>query len=267
VRYIPETANLSLESELRDSYRREHLKELAPDAPNGAAPEGEWIQLVGSSYDRKIYGFEIPTTEEQDARLIQDFNARRNRGHFNLLFHNCADFARSVIDRYYYPHAMRRNWISDVGITTPKQLVRSLERTSRKRHVPLRVFVIPQVPGSIPRSIRVDGVLEAFLKRKYVVPVAVLHPIVAGSLALVYLGNGRFDLPKDPAVLDVVALSEAAHEEETLESPLIPAITNLPLLNLEPRQPSELLQKTQNTNEPGTVDEKTPVSLRSGGQM
>jgi hypothetical protein len=258
VKDIPETASRSLETELRDSYRREHLEDLAPDAPNGAAQGGEWIQLVGSSYDRKIYGFEIPTTEEQDDRLIRDFNARRNRGHFNLLFHNCADFARSVMDRYNYPHAIRRNWISDVGITTPKQLVRSLERTSRKRHTPLRVFVIPQVPGSIPRSIRVDGVLEAFLKRKYVVPVAVLHPIVAGSLALVYLGNGRFDLPKDPAVLDVVALSQAAHEEETLESPLMPAATHLPLLSLEP----------QPVNEPGSADEKaTPVSLRSGDQM
>jgi hypothetical protein len=130
------------------------------------------------------------------------------------------------------------------------------------------VFVIPQVPGSIPRSIRVDGVLEAFLKRKYVVPVAVLHPIVAGSLALVYLGDGRFDLPKDPAVLDVVALSEAAQQEETTESRLMPAATNLQLLSLESQQRSEPLQKPQDAEEPGGVEEKpAPVSARSGGQM
>jgi hypothetical protein len=210
---IPKSANLSLESELRDSYRREHLEDLVPDGPKGATPKGEWIQLVGSSYDRKIYGFEMPTTIEQDDRLIEDFNTRSNRAHFNLLFHNCADFSRSVIDRYYYPHATRRNWIADVGITTPKQLVRSLERTSREREIPLQVFVIPQVPGSIPRSIRVDGVLEAFLKRKYVLPVAVLHPVVAGSLALVYLSDGRFNLPRHPAVLDVAALTQNAREQ------------------------------------------------------
>lgn len=210
VKDIPKTANRSLEAELRDTYRREHLKNLVPDGPDGVTPKGEWIQLVGSSYDRRIYGFSIPTSVEQDAQLIRDFNGRENQAHFNLLFHNCADFSRSIINTYYLPHAVRRNWIADVGITTPKQLVRSLERTSRERKVPLQVFVIPQVSGSIPRSIRVDGVLEAFLKRKYVLPVAVLHPIVAGSLAVVYLGGGRFNLPKDPAVLDVTALSQAA---------------------------------------------------------
>lgn len=217
VKEIPKTANRSLEAELRDAYRRQYLQDLIPDGPNGTMPKGEWIQLVGASYDRKIYGFQLPTTVEQDERLIEDFNTRRNTGRFNLLFHNCADFARTVINTYYYPHAMRRNWIADVGITTPKELVRSLQRTSRKRGIPLQVFVIPQVPGSIPRSVRVDGVLEAFLKRKYVVPVAVLQPVVAGSLALVYLADGRFSLPKNPAVLDVAALSQAALELAELE--------------------------------------------------
>jgi hypothetical protein len=256
---IPLTANRSLEAELRDSYRREHLEALAPDTPNGKAPGGEWIQLVGASYDRRIYGFEVPTTEEQDDRLIREFNARRNHAHFNLFFHNCADFARSTIDRYYYPHAMRRNWIADAGMTTPKQLVRSLERTSKKRGVPLKAFVIPQVPGSIPRSTRVDGVLEAFLKRKYVLPVAVLHPIIAGSLALAYLSDGRFDLPKDPTVLDVTALSEAVQQEaamKTGESPLTLTVMHAPLLSQLP-QPQAQSQKTEGTEEPANGNEKT----------
>jgi RES domain-containing protein len=237
VKDIPKTANRSLEAELRDTYRRQYLQDLVPDGPNGETPKGEWIQLVGASYDRKIYGFEIPTTVEQDQSLIEDFNTQRNNVRFNLLFHNCADFSRTVINTYYYQHAMRRNWIADVGITTPKELVRSLERTSRKRGIPLQVFMIPQVPGSIPRSIRVDGVLEAFLKRKYVLPVAVLHPVVAGSIALVYLMDGRFNLPKNPAVLDVTALSEAAQglaelqrssptESVALESAVTLAVTH-----------------------------------------
>ncbi|HZD76258.1 MAG TPA: hypothetical protein VE218_04585 [Acidobacteriaceae bacterium] len=69
------------------------------------------------------------------------------------------------------------------------------------------------MPGSIPRSIRVDGVLEFFLKRKYVLPAAVFHPVVAGSLALVCRKDGRFSLPKNPAVLDVTALGPAAQAE------------------------------------------------------
>jgi hypothetical protein len=248
VKDIPKTANRSLEAELRDGYRRQYLQDLIPDGPNGATPKGEWIQLVGSSYDRKIYGFQIPTTAEQDERLIADFNTRRNTGRFNLMFQNCADFARTVINAYYYPHAMRRNWIADVGITTPKELVRSLERTSRKRGIPLQVFVIPQVPGSIPRSIRIDGVLEAFLKRKYVVPVAVLQPVIAGSLAVVYLADGRFSLPKNPAVLDVTVLSQAAlglaelersspTEPVPTESAVTLAVTHAPALDTDVRGP------------------------------
>jgi hypothetical protein len=281
VKDIPRTANRSLEAELRDSYRRQYLQDLVPDGPNGATPKGEWIQLVGSSYDRKIYGFEVPTTAEQDARLIDDFNTRRNTGRFNLLFHNCADFARTVINTYYYPRAMRRNWIADVGITTPKELVRSLERSSRKRGIPLQIFVIPQVPGSIPRSIRVDGVVEAFLKRKYVVPVAVLHPVVAGSLALVYLTDGRFSLPKNPAVLDVTVLSQAAlglaeversspTEPVPMESAVTLAVTHGSLSSpdtLDLEMPDVAPQENTGDVLPAShsAQESMPVSMRRGG--
>jgi hypothetical protein len=273
---IPKTANRSLEAELRDTYRRDHLEDLVPDGPNGATPKGEWIQLVGSSYDRKIYGFEMPTTVEQDDQLIEEFNTSENRAHFNLLFHNCADFARSAINTYYYPHAIRRNWISDVGITTPKQLVRSLMRTSKQRKIPLQVFVIPQVPGSIPRSIRIDGVLEAFVKREYVLPVAVLNPFVAGSLALVYLGDGRYSLPKNPTVLDVAALSQAALAQAEIErSSPTEAVLMEPALTLVVTHPSAVNGEPQ----PGTEgrisetprvshhveNEAVPASVRTGG--
>jgi hypothetical protein len=279
VKDIPKTANRSLEAELRDTYRRQYLEDIIPDGPNGATPRGEWIQLVGSSYDRKIYGFELPTTVEQDEHLIEDFNTRRNDGRFNLLFHNCADFSRTLINTYYYPHAMRRNWIADVGITTPKELVRSLERTSRKHGIPLQVFVIPQVPGSIPRSIRVDGVVEAFLKRKYVVPVAVLHPVVAGSLALVYLTDGRFSLPKNPAVLDVIALSQAAQglaelqrssptESVPLESAVTLAVTHAAMSGVEVPSPDVPRAEPQENNTEQTaptshgVEEAAPANMR-----
>jgi hypothetical protein len=274
VKDIPKTANRSLEAELRDSYRRQYLEDLIPDRPNGETPKGEWIQLVGSSYDRKIYGFEMPTTAEQDERLIDDFNSRRNAGHFNLLFHNCADFARTVINTYYYPHAMRRNFIADVGITTPKELVRSLQRSSRKRGIPLQVFVIPQVPGSIPRSIRIDGVLEAFLKRKYVLPVAALHPVVAGSLVLIYLTDGRFNLPKNPAVLDVPALSQTAQglaelerssptESLPMQSAVTLTVTRSLSGSVEPPRATEIAVPAAAPN--GKAVQTLPVGAHAGG--
>ena len=58
---IPDTATPKLELKLRDSYRREHLEDLIPDDPKHEIPRGEWIQLLGASYDRRIWGFEVAT--------------------------------------------------------------------------------------------------------------------------------------------------------------------------------------------------------------
>src|SRR6201993_2242872 len=78
---------------LRDRYRRTYLEGIAPDAKNGEAPGGNWYELVGSSYDRTIYGYEIETTPGQDGALIRKLNSSRNVSHFRLVRRNCADFA------------------------------------------------------------------------------------------------------------------------------------------------------------------------------
>jgi len=61
--------------------------------------------------------FEIETTQEQDDEFIQKFNSSPNQRQFNLLFHNCADFARQAVDSYY-PHAVHRSILADMGIMT-----------------------------------------------------------------------------------------------------------------------------------------------------
>ena len=90
---------------------------------------------------------------------------------------------------------MHRNFIADVGITTPKQVAKSLVKYSRRHSdVEFSAFVIPQVPGSIHRSHGVDGVAESLVKsKKYVVPLATLHPFFAGGAVVLYLGQGRFN--------------------------------------------------------------------------
>ncbi len=190
---IPATATARLEMKLRDTYRRNHLMDLVPDDPVHEIPRGEWIELVGASYDRRIYGFTVATTAEQDDALMALFNDRRNISHFNLLFNNCANFSEKVLN-FYYPHSIHRNFIADAGVMTPKQAAKSLVKYARRHpDVEMRTFVIPQVPGTIPRSKPVDGVVESLVKsKKYVVPLAALHPFVAGTLIAAYLGDGRF---------------------------------------------------------------------------
>jgi hypothetical protein len=220
---VPTTADLALEASLRDRYRRDHLEAYAPDVPSGKhageVPEGEWTQLVGASYDRRIYGFEIQTTPEEDQQFMNRYNDSPNAGHFDLLFHNCADFSRTLLN-VYYPHSIHRNYLADVGITTPKQVARSL--TKYAAHHPelnFSTFMIPQVPGSIQRSHPIDGVVESIVKsKKYVVPLAVLNPEVTAGLIVAYLTDGRFKAPKD-ATVEIVP-GEPVTEEPASATPV-----------------------------------------------
>jgi hypothetical protein len=60
----------------------------------------------------------------------------------------------------------------------------------------MSAFVIPQIPGSIPRSHPVDGVVESLVKsKKYLLPMVVLVPEVTGGVVVAYLVDGRMKLP------------------------------------------------------------------------
>ncbi len=219
---VPASVDKAQVAALRDAYRRTHLEELAPDDPEGLAPDGEWNQLVGSAYDRTLHGFEVTSTSEQDARFIALFNDRHNVGHFNLFFHNCADFSRNVLN-LYLPGAIHRNFIADLGLTTPKQVARSLLKYDKEHsEVEVSAFVIPQVPGSVRRSHPVDGVVESLIKsKKYLLPMAVLTPELTAGAIVAYLARGRMELPKDATVFNVddeVTTSEPAAAVSSDES-------------------------------------------------
>jgi hypothetical protein len=227
---IPATVDKEQVLELRDAYRRMHLLEIVPDDNEGGPPKGNWYELIGASFDRKIYGFQIDSTAEQDQTFIDLFNDRRNKSHFNLLFHNCADFSSVALD-VYLPHSIHRNFIADVGLMTPKQLARSLIAYSRKYPaLNLFVFVIPQVPGSVPRSHPIRGVTDSLImSKKYLVPLIIVSPEATGAVALAYLIDGRLKLPKTPPVFDI-------DDNETSGTPDTPATPLRTVLPLHPAQ-------------------------------
>ncbi|MFT4114718.1 hypothetical protein [Silvibacterium sp.] len=211
---IPESADEKMVVRLRDQYRRKHFADIVPDDPKHEIPKGDWTQLVGESYDRRMYGLAVKTTPEQDDALIALFNDRSNTSHFNLLFRNCANFSEGVIN-FYYPHAIHRSFVADAGLMTPKQAARSFNKYAKQHpEMDLRTFVIPQVPGSIPRSTPVDGVIESVVKsKKYVLPLAFLHPFVTGTLVVAYVGDGRFHPDPKSAVF------QPTEEETPLSKP------------------------------------------------
>jgi hypothetical protein len=223
-REVPESADAAAVAAFRNAYRRQHLTTLVPDTEDGRPPRGEWYQLVGAAYDRQLFFFEIETTETQDLEFIREFNSRRNRGHFNLLYRNCADFTRDVIN-FYYPKGLKRSLIADVGITTPKQLAKSMVAYSRKHpELKFSAYTIPQIPGERPHSGPTRGVLESIVKsKKYAVPLVVVNLWVTPMLAAGYLSTGRFRPEKyamaayGPGELyaRAVRAAEAVHAEES----------------------------------------------------
>ena len=250
---VPATVDKDQVAAIRDAYRKAHLLDLAPDK-HGQTPKGEWTELVGSSYDRTIHGFQIDSTPEQDLRFIAIFNDRRNVGHFNLLFHNCADFSRVVLD-IYMPHAIHRNFIADVGLMTPKQVARSLVNYAGKYpETHMTAFVIPQVPGSVPRSHPVDGVAESLVKsKKYLIPLTILAPELTGGVAVAYLADGRMKLPKGAPVFNI-------GDEESDGAPVsaAPAASlQAPSPALSPQGPPAPAPSTSEPMSPAPVPETT----------
>ncbi len=212
---VPLFADAKMVAFLRDRYRRQHLEDIAPDVNHGETPGGNWYELVGSSYDRAIYGFEIATTPQQDEALIRKLNASPNQSHFHLVSNNCADFAKDILN-FYYPKALHRSIIADVGMTTPKQLAKMLTKFSaRHPQIQFSRLVISQVPGSMPRSSTVRGVVDSFFRsKKYIVPSAVVSPVFAGCVAAVYVGTGAGHFDPGQNALVFVA---GSHPEPPLD--------------------------------------------------
>lgn len=205
---VPDWVDARTVAKLRDGYRRLHLRQIAPDREDEEIPRGDWIQLVGSAYDRSLHGFTLPTTPEEDERLVAYLNQRPNERRFNLFYRNCADFAQEIIN-FYYPRAVRRSFVADLAISTPKHAAKALVRYTRSRpELSYSQFMIPQIPGRRP-STNLRGVNESLIRsKKYAAPLIILQPWVAATAATAYLVSGRFNPAAGPqAVCEPAALA------------------------------------------------------------
>jgi len=208
---VPAKVDRSLVDRLRSRYHEVHLLGLG-DVPAGGLTHGGWTELVGASYERRIYAFRFLTTEDQDNALIQQLNSDPNRSQFDLLYENCADFARKILDGYF-PGTFTRTIFPDAAVTTPKQNAHRLVRYARKHpELQLTIFEIPQIPGYRHRSSSNKGVDESLATSLYAIPIFLTNPYVAVGLAVDYLARGRFKLlPKRPYVLSPQTMAILAH--------------------------------------------------------
>lgn len=211
---VPAHVDHELVTRLRDRYHEAHLESLGPDVPQGSIVHGGWTQLIGTAYERRIYAFRFETTEAEDDALIERLNTSPNHTQFDLLFSNCADFARQILNSYF-PRTFRRNIFPDAGMTTPKQIAWKLQRYGRKHpEAQVEVFEIPQVPGYRRMSHANKSIDESFVTTVYAIPITIVNPYVTGGLLVDYLFRGRYHLvPKHPDVLgpqDLTALTAPA---------------------------------------------------------
>ena len=201
--------------QLREQYRQTYLRAIVPDGQQGvefgdgrsmgAGNLEEWWESAGMAYNRRVYAYQVATTPEQDARLIAFLNASENHHLYHLEKTNCADFAAQLVNvAFPIPDAANpknrthlaahNDRIADFGLMTPKEVARSLtDYAALHPELNLRVWQIPQIPGSLPRSRQIRGGAESGLKTKrYLLPLLVLQPEVPAYLATIYLWHGRW---------------------------------------------------------------------------
>lgn len=218
---VPERVDKQTVNRLRDQYHEAHLLGLGTNVPQGGFFSGGWTELIGVAYERRMYAFRFNTTPEQDDAFIARMNDRANKSHFQLLFNNCSDFSRTVLNEYF-PRTFRRSIFPDAGMTTPKQITYKLVRYAKKHpETQLAVFEIPQVPGYRRLSRSNKSISESLITTGYAVPIAILNPYLAGGLFVDYVLHGHYHLiPKDPNELTPETLTALTYSGTPAENPL-----------------------------------------------
>ena len=211
---VPERADRATVQRLRNNYHETELKSLGDQVTSGNFLHGGWKQLVGAAYERRTYAFWFQTTPEQDDALMEKLNAAPNHTKFSLLFSNCADYARDILNNYF-PKKFKRSILPDAGMTTPKQTAFKLANYGRKHpELHLTVFEISQVPGYRRISHSNKDIAESLVTTAYAVPLVLLNPWLTGGILIDYLVRAhRHFIPKHPQVLgpdDLANLSSSA---------------------------------------------------------
>ena len=195
---IPAYATPEAVAALRERYRRQHLEGVFPDGTEHRKKNDEWPETIGAAYDRRLYGYSLATTPEQDRTIVDLLNADANHRAYQLHDTNCADFVANFFN-LDYPGLIRRNRFIDFTLTTPKNIAHSIERYGLAHpESGLRITEVEQVPGSLRRSRPVRGAAEMLLKQKrYAFTLAVIQPEAMPFLYAFYLEDGRWPVGRD----------------------------------------------------------------------
>lgn len=190
----------------RQRYRRQYLGTLVPDGKEGdsaghGGPLEEWWESAGVTFNRRVWGYSLDTTPDQDEHFVAVMNADPNKHLYHLKKTNCADFISDMVN-IFFPHAVHNDRIGDFGLMTPKEVARCVAAFGAAHpELHFHATEIPQLPGSLRRSRPVRGAAESGLKTKrYLFTLAVIQPEVPAGLAVLYFWHGRWKLGEGAVV-------------------------------------------------------------------
>ncbi len=188
--------------ELRQRYRRSFMLKIVPDGTEKDQATDEWWETAGVAYNRRVWGYQIATTREQDEQFIATMNSRPNHHLYHLKKTNCANFAADMVNLYFPGLVKGGDHIADFGLMTPKQVIRSVAAYGEAHpEADLQVIEIPQVPGSLRRSRPVRGAAEAGLKTKrYLATLSIIQPEIVVGLVILYLDHGRWEVGRGATI-------------------------------------------------------------------
>ncbi len=194
---IPLYANGKIRLFTRETVRKKFLSDVVPRGEDGSLPPGRWVEIIGTALNRDLYALTVKTTEEQDAKFIQKYSVLEKNNDFNVLSRNCADFTKDIVN-LFFPGSTNRDFINDLGITTPKALARSFTKYSTKRpELMFRVTKYSQLDGPIMRSFGNRNFSEtAFTSKKYLIAAALTKPELIPLFAATYFLTGYYSIDK-----------------------------------------------------------------------
>jgi hypothetical protein len=117
-----------------------------------------------------------------------------NVNRYNGFTNNCADFTRSLVNRYF-PGAARPDHLNDFLMTSPKAIAKSFAAYGKKHpELDYSVEHYPQLPGPIRRSFdNRKGTEVAFRAKGWSIPLIILRSHFLIYCAAAYYLTGRFN--------------------------------------------------------------------------
>ncbi len=208
---VPTSMTATREANLRERYREAHLTDYLPDRKDKRhdlvpPPYGDWEEGIGAAFDRRLFVYSFETTPAQDEAALHLLNDTPNRRAYTLTRHNCADFVADLLRLALPPETLRRNVLADFDMTTPKTLAREVDAYGKAHpEIHLRIYEVPQIPGSLHRSRPIRGAAESLItNRLYFTVVLVAQPELMLTDWIVYERRGKWPLGYDATTVEPI---------------------------------------------------------------